>query len=371
MAQALQARRDRLRRRPRRRRLQQPQGRHRASRRSPRSYSGFDEIACNTGAALDDGTPIGDGNPALKDKGVRAGDHLRHRHARRSSTGLRRLRRAGTTIIPPIYRTCTTTRARPTFNFDLAEANQMLDAGRLHQGLGRHPHDARTAASRSVLRLFGRSSSQTSKQTVQFVAGLAQGHRHRRRRSRSCPRTRSPRSSVQGNYDMFEWGWVVEPDPNYQLSTFTCANRSYKDGGSVYADLSDSFYCNKAVRRAVRSSRPRQIDPTQRAEIGQADAEDALRRRALRRDRLLRQPRGLPLRPVHQLPAAARARTARCSSSTAPYSYQLHRAGVERRQERRRRRQAADAARDSGSSVRWSSAIGGRGARRRRRGLRR
>ena len=33
---------------------------------------------------------------------------------------------------------------------------------------------------------------------------------------------------------MFEWGWVVEPDPDYQLSTFTCASRvSYKDGGTI------------------------------------------------------------------------------------------------------------------------------------------
>ena len=50
----------------------------------------------------------------------------------------------------------------------------------------------------------------------------------------------------EGNFDMFEWGWVVEPDPNYQLSTFTCANRSYKDGDSILANLSDSFYCNQA-----------------------------------------------------------------------------------------------------------------------------
>jgi peptide/nickel transport system substrate-binding protein len=39
---------------------------------------------------------------------------------------------------------------------------------------------------------------------------------------------------------------VVEPDPDYQLSTFTCASRSYKDSGTIYANLSDSFYCNKA-----------------------------------------------------------------------------------------------------------------------------
>ena len=37
----------------------------------PAAYSGFDEIAFNTGAALDDGTPIGDGHPALKDVKLR------------------------------------------------------------------------------------------------------------------------------------------------------------------------------------------------------------------------------------------------------------------------------------------------------------
>jgi len=43
---------------------------------------------------------------------------------------------------------------------------------------------------------------------------------------------------------MFEWGWGVEPDPNYMLSTFTCSSRSYEEDGTIYANLSDSFYCN-------------------------------------------------------------------------------------------------------------------------------
>ena len=64
---------------------------------------------------------------------------------------------------------------------------------------------------------------------------------------------------------MFVWGWVVEPDPDYQLSTFTCANRSYKDGGDVFAGLSDSFYCNKDYD-ALYEKQASQIDPAQRAE---------------------------------------------------------------------------------------------------------
>jgi peptide/nickel transport system substrate-binding protein len=68
----------------------------------------------------------------------------------------------------------------------------------------------------------------------------------------------------QGTFDMFEWGWVVEPDPDYQLSTFTCAKRSYKDGGQVYANLSDSFYCNPEYDK-LYAQQAKQIDPAQRA----------------------------------------------------------------------------------------------------------
>jgi peptide/nickel transport system substrate-binding protein len=68
----------------------------------------------------------------------------------------------------------------------------------------------------------------------------------------------------EGKFDMFEWGWVVEPDPNYQLSTFTCANRSYKDSGSILPNLSDSFFCDKQYD-ALYAKQAEQIDPAERA----------------------------------------------------------------------------------------------------------
>ena len=40
---------------------------------------------------------------------------------------------------------------------------------------------------------------------------------------------------LEGEYDTFQWGWYVEPDPNSILDDFTCAQR----GG-----WSDSWYCN-------------------------------------------------------------------------------------------------------------------------------
>src|SRR5829696_7996295 len=70
----------------------------------------------------------------------------------------------------------------------------------------------------------------------------------------------------QGEFDMFEWGWVVEPDPDYQLSTFTCGSRSYKQGGDVLANLSDSFYCNPAYDKLYEQQKVT-IDPAKRAEV--------------------------------------------------------------------------------------------------------
>src|SRR6185503_7513400 len=69
----------------------------------PATYSGFDEVAMNTGAALDDGTPIGNGHPALKDKRVRVAI------ANAIDTKLLTERvfgghgTPGTSVIPPLY----------------------------------------------------------------------------------------------------------------------------------------------------------------------------------------------------------------------------------------------------------------------------
>ena len=115
---------------------------------------------------------------------------------------------------------------------------------------------------------------------------------------------------------MFEWGWVVEPDPDYQLSTFLCPSRSTKDGGTISAGLSDRFYCNPAYD-ALYEQQSTTTDAERAHRDRQADAADALRRRAVRRHLLLRRPRGVPQRPVHQLQPQP-TRRASCSSSTAP-----------------------------------------------------
>jgi peptide/nickel transport system substrate-binding protein len=233
----------------------------------PATYSAFDEIAMNTGAALDDGTPIGNGHPALKDKRVR----VAIAHAIDSKTINDRVYGGhgtpGTSIIPSLYKKLHYDPGASAYAFDPAEANKELDAAGYKKGsngIRTMPDGTRPLK----LRLFARSSSQTSKQTAPFVAGWLKDIGIDAQ-TKIVSDDALTELIGQGKFDLFEWGWVVEPDPNYQLSTFTCANRSYKDGGDVFANLSDSFYCNKAYD-ALYAKQARQIDAAQRAQTVKA-----------------------------------------------------------------------------------------------------
>jgi peptide/nickel transport system substrate-binding protein len=225
-------------------------------------YSGFDEIAFNTGAALDNGTPIGDGHPALKDPRVRqalsyAIDTKAITERVYGGHGT-----PGSSIIPPIYQALHYDPGSTAYTFDPTKAGQLLDqAGytKGKDGIRTMPGGGKSLS----FRLYGRSNSQTSQQTVQFVAGWLKDVGIDVK-TKIVSEDALTEIIGEGKYDMFEWGWVVEPDPNYQLSTFTCANRSYKDGGQVYANLSDSFYCDKQYD-ALNQQQSEQIDPTQRA----------------------------------------------------------------------------------------------------------
>jgi peptide/nickel transport system substrate-binding protein len=206
------------------------------------TYSGFDEFAFNTGAALKDGTPIGNGNPLLKDAKLRqalAWAVDRKALVDRVYNGYGT---PGTTVIPPIYSSIHWT--PPTSDlvgYDPVKAGSMLDAAGYKKGAD----GIRTAPNgkRLSFRLFGRSDSESSKKAIEYLQGyltqVGVGSTVKLVDSSALTEIIG-----QGNYDIFEWGWVVEPDPNYQLSTFTCGKRSYKDSGTIYADLSDSFYCN-------------------------------------------------------------------------------------------------------------------------------
>jgi len=120
----------------------------------------------------------------------------------------------------------------------------------------------RPAGQRCRARLFARTESQTSQRSAQFIkswlrdVGVTAN-------VKVVANDNLTETIGQGKYDMFIWGWVVEPDPDYQLSTFTCGQRSSKDGGQIFAGLSDSFYCNPAFD-ALYQRQAGEVDPAQR-----------------------------------------------------------------------------------------------------------
>jgi len=203
-------------------------------------YSGFNELAFNTGAALVDGKPIGDGNPLLKDKRLREAIGWSLDGKTLTDKVLGGHGSPGSTIIPPMFESLHLTPANQA-SYDPAKARQLLDAAGYRMG----PDGVRRAenGARLDFRLFGRSDNPFSKRSVEYIkryladVGIATT-------VTLISEDALTEKIGQGEFDMFEWGWVVEPDPNYQLSTFTCDSRSYEDGGNVLAGLSDSFYCN-------------------------------------------------------------------------------------------------------------------------------
>jgi peptide/nickel transport system substrate-binding protein len=229
--------------------------------RVPAVYSGFDEIGMNTGAATATGQPIGNGNPALKDVRVRQAINYAINRPLLVSRVLDGYGQPGSSIIPPIYAAQHYTPTTDAMNYDPAKANQILDAA----GYKKDSHGIRVdpkTHQEVSLRLFARSDSQTSQQSVQFVQNFLQAI-GLKITVKVLSEDNLDQIIGNGEYDLFEFGWVVEPDPDYQLSTMTCAQRSTKSGNSYTAGLSDSFYCNPAYD-ALYNQQKTEIDQAKR-----------------------------------------------------------------------------------------------------------
>jgi peptide/nickel transport system substrate-binding protein len=227
-------------------------------------YSGFNELAFNTGAALADGTPIGDGNPLLKDKALRQALSWAIDKQAMVDKVLGGGGTPATTIIPSMYQSLHLDPANP-YSYDPEKAKSLLDAAGYKVGSDGIRVDSK--GNRLSFRLFGRtdSSGNNSQKAVQFLKGYLQAVGVEVKTTMMASGNLTTIIG-EGKYDMFEWGWVVEPDPNYQLSTFTCDNRSYVDSGTTYANLSDSFYCNPAYDKLFAQQNV-ETDETKRTAI--------------------------------------------------------------------------------------------------------
>src|SRR3954447_4512947 len=215
---------------------------------------GFDEIAFNTGSVdTSSGKPIGDPNPAVKDpKFRRAVGYALDRDLiiKKAYQGAGK---PGSTIIPPAYGDY---RWNPptsqAFKFDLGKAGQMLDAA----GYTKGADGIRTLPSGKpigTLRLFARTESKTSIDTMDYFKEWL-GDLGIKAQVSAMESNKLTNVILDGNFDAFQWGWYVEPDPDSMLSYMTCGQR----GG-----WSDSWYCNKRYD-ALYTSQNAQLDQAKR-----------------------------------------------------------------------------------------------------------
>jgi peptide/nickel transport system substrate-binding protein len=218
---------------------------------------GFDEIAFNTGSVdVDTGKPLGDPNPAVLDPAFRRAIA----HAVDTELIVDRVYDGagtpGVSIIPPAYTTYFwKPPADEAYTFDLAEAERLLDeAGYTvgDDGMRTMPN----GEPMDELRLFARSESETSTKVMEYL--------HEWLTEINVPsRVETAESGkltniiLDGEFDLFEWGWYVEPDPDSILSYMTCGQRG---------SWSDSWYCNKEYDRLYEAQRE-EMDEAKRAEM--------------------------------------------------------------------------------------------------------
>jgi peptide/nickel transport system substrate-binding protein len=170
---------------------------------------------------------------------------------------------AGSTVIPPMYADLHLTPASGV-EYDPVLAGQLLDEAGYPLG----PDGVRVGSDGQplTLRFFGRSDGDAdSEKILEYIQAYFAD-------VGVTLETNLVSTDViitkygEGKYDLYEWGWGVEPDPNYMLSAFTCANRSYEDEGAIYSTLSDSFYCNEEYD-ALWEAQSTETDSVRRAEI--------------------------------------------------------------------------------------------------------
>ncbi len=197
---------------------------------------GFDEIALNAGAVdTETGEPLGDGHEALKDPAFRWALNFAIDREQIIEKAYQGAGDPADTIIPALYGDYHwAPPEEDAATFDLERADQLLEEA----GYARASDGSRLMPDGSefgALRLFSRSESKISTTVMDFFAEWL-GELGIDSELKVMESNKLTNVILDGEFDAFEWGWYVEPDPDSMLSYMTCDQR----GG-----WSDSWYCNE------------------------------------------------------------------------------------------------------------------------------
>jgi peptide/nickel transport system substrate-binding protein len=206
----------------------------------------FGEIGINTGSAYQTDPaggfkPHGDGNPALQDVVLR---QAMRRAIDNQALLDKVLLGYGTPGISPVQPGATTGAWQPgpddpDLSFNIDAANKMLDDAGYTMGSDGIRVDPKSGKPLDF-RFFSRASDQPSIDIVPYVKDWMQ-QIGIKLEPQTLNSNKLGNVILAGDYDLFEWGWYPNPDPNYILNIFTCAQRP--PDANTYRN-SDSYYCN-------------------------------------------------------------------------------------------------------------------------------
>lgn len=220
----------------------------------------FNEIVINPGAATNDGTPIGNGNPALKDVKLRQAIA----QAIDSKTLVDKVwggyATEGAGYIPPAFKDYTWQPGSEKREFDLDAANKALDEAGYKKGADGIRTDKEGKPLN--LRLLAHAEAVLDENAGPFIKGWLTDI--------GLNITIEPMSDTQineattrGEFDLAFSGWNANPDPDYILSLQTCANRPNAEGKG---GTPDSFFCDKTYDD-LYAKQLSELDPAKRADI--------------------------------------------------------------------------------------------------------
>ncbi len=219
--------------------------------------SGFTSVGINTGA--DEFIPDSDGSPILKDVTVRRALAMAVDKQELVEKVLLGYGTPGSTVVPP---TSAAFHLEPegedVIPFDIAGANTLLeDAGYTDSdddGVRESPD-----GDPLEFRLFSRSESEDTQTAAKFIAdwwsqiGVEV-------RETSLTDTKLTDVIYEGNFDIFIWGWVPDPDPDFILSVLST---SQVPPEGIW---SDTFYSDPTFD-ANYNEQKTILDPAARAEL--------------------------------------------------------------------------------------------------------
>jgi peptide/nickel transport system substrate-binding protein len=227
----------------------------------------FEELGLNTGSAYQTNptggfTKHGDGAHALTDPVVRQA----MREAVDNKVILDKVYLGyGLVADSPVQPNATTGDWNPppdqAFQFNIADANAKLDAAGYKMGpdgVRIDPFDGKPLE----FRYYTRNSDQNTIEVAPYVKDWL-GQIGIKADVASVSSAKLTTIIEDGTYEMFQWDWLPNPDPQYILGIFTCGQRVPRPG--IYRN-SDSYYCNPQYDKLfqAQSSAP---DAAQRADI--------------------------------------------------------------------------------------------------------